>query len=281
MLRPFALCRIFRGEPLHTSPENTWMTEDWSARQYLKFEDERTRPPRDLLAQVPLKSPRRVVDLGCGPGNSTELLIARYPDAEVVGLDASPDMLRQARERLPGCTFEQADLSSWSPPERTDLLFANAVFQWVPDHPAVLRRLLERLPEGGVLAVQMPDNTTEPALALMREVASTGPWAAALASASAARDDLPTPAEYYDLLRPGCAHLDIWHTAYNHVMAGPDAIVEWFRGSALRPFLAPLDEGIREGFVADYAARIARAYPARFEGKVLLRFPRLFIVATR
>jgi trans-aconitate 2-methyltransferase len=257
------------------------MAEDWSARQYLKFEDERTRPPRDLLAQVPLQSPRRVVDLGCGPGNSTELLIARYPGAEVTGLDSSPDMLRQARERLPKCTFEQADLSSWRPRERTDLLFANAVFQWVPDHPAVLKRLVESLPEGGVLAVQMPDNTDEPALALMREVAGSGPWASTLVSAGAARDDLPTPGGYYDLLRPVCSHLDIWHTVYNHVMAGPQGIVEWFKGSALRPFLAPLNEDMRAGFTADYTARIAKAYPARVDGKVLLPFPRLFILAVR
>ena len=157
------------------------MIEDWNARQYLKFEDERTRPPRDLLAQVPLKSPRRVIDLGCGPGNSTALLLERYPQAQVIGLDSSPDMLRQARERLPNCEFAQADLTDWSPQERTDLLFANAVFQWVPDHPAVLRRLLAALPAGGVLAVQMPDNTEEPALALMREVAMSPRWAARLA----------------------------------------------------------------------------------------------------
>jgi trans-aconitate 2-methyltransferase len=257
------------------------MSADWSARQYLKFEDERTRPPRDLLAQVPLQSPRRVVDLGCGPGNSTELLIARYPQAEVIGLDSSPDMLRQARERLPKCTFEQADLASWRPREGTDLLFANAVFQWVPDHPAVLARLVESLPKGGVLAVQMPDNTDEPALALMREVASGGPWAATLATAGAARDDLPTPSDYYDLLRPLCSHLDIWHTVYNHVMAGPEGVVEWFKGSALRPFLAPLDDDMCRGFTADYTARIAKAYPARFDGKVLLPFPRLFILAVR
>jgi trans-aconitate 2-methyltransferase len=257
------------------------MADDWNARQYLKFEDERTRPPRDLLAQVPLESPRRVIDLGCGPGNSTELLIARFPEAEVSGVDSSLDMLRQARERLPGRNFVEADLAGWSPPERTDLLFANAVFQWVPDHPVALRRLLAALSAGGVLAVQMPDNTEEPALALMREVAERGPWAALLARTAAARDDLPSPAAYYDLLKPVCSRLDIWHTVYNHVMAGPDAIVEWFKGSGLRPFLAPLDDELRKGFVADYAARIVQAYPARFDGQVLLRFPRLFIVATR
>jgi trans-aconitate 2-methyltransferase len=257
------------------------MIEDWSARQYLKFEDERTRPPRDLLAQVPLKSARRVFDLGCGPGNSTELLVERYPQAQVIGLDSSPDMLRQARTRLPNCEFAQADLVDWTPPERTDLLFANAVFQWVPDHPAVLRRLLSALPVGAILAVQMPDNTEEPALALMREVAAGGPWATQLALTAAARDDLPTPAAYYDLLSPLCAQLDVWHTVYNHVMAGADAIVEWFRGSGLRPFLAPLDDAMRRGFLAEYTVRIAQAYPPRHDGRVLLRFPRLFIVAIR
>jgi trans-aconitate 2-methyltransferase len=257
------------------------MAEDWSARQYLKFEDERTRPPRDLLAQVPLDSPRRIFDLGCGPGNSTELLIERYPQAEVVGLDSSPDMLRQARERLPDCAFVAGDLATWLPPERADLLFGNAVFQWVPEHPAVLRRLLEALPQGGVLAVQMPDNTGEPALALMRQVGQSGPWAAKVAQAAAARDDLPTTGDYYDLLRPLASHIDIWHTVYNHVMAGPEAIVEWFRGSALRPFLSPLDDDMRRGFLADYTARIAAAYPRRFDGKALLRFPRLFILAIR
>src|SRR5207248_2904543 len=107
-----------------------------------KFEDERTRPPRDLLAQVPLVAPRRVIDLGCGPGNSTELLLARFPGAAVIGLDSSPDMLQQARERLPDVTFVQGELASWTPPAATDLLFANAVMQWVPEQLTVLQRLL-------------------------------------------------------------------------------------------------------------------------------------------
>jgi trans-aconitate 2-methyltransferase len=151
-------------------------TEDWSAKQYLKFEDERTRPPRDLLAQVPLDSPERVVDLGCGPGNSTELLIKRFPHAEVIGVDSSPDMLRQAREQLPRCRFVEGDLASWMPEQGADLLFGNAVFHWMPHHAKVLARLLQSLRPGGVLAVQMPDNTNEPALMLMEKVAASGPW---------------------------------------------------------------------------------------------------------
>jgi trans-aconitate 2-methyltransferase len=255
--------------------------EDWSAKQYLKFEDERTRPPRDLLAQVTLDNPARVVDLGCGPGNSTELLIERFPNAQVIGLDSSPDMLRQARERLPNSTFVQGDLATWMPQERTDLLFGNAVFHWVPDHPKVLARLLRSLPPGGVLAVQMPDNTQEPALQLMEMVAAGGPWAAAIAQAAGARYDLPRPEGYYDLLRPLCSHLDIWHTHYNHIMPSHAAVVEWFKGSSLRPFLSPLDPAMRETFLATYTDEIARAYPVRHDGKVILKFPRLFILAVR
>ncbi len=247
--------------------------EDWSARQYLKFEDERTRPPRDLLAQVPLPQPRLVVDLGCGPGNSTELLIERFPQAEVIALDSSPDMLRKARERLPQCTFVQADIATWMPEAGTDLLFANAALQWMPDHPRVMRRLLEALPKGGVLAVQMPDNTREPSHVLQREVAAAGPWARNPAMAAAPRADLLSPEAYYDLLQPVCTQIDIWHAVYNHVMASPQAIVEWFKGSALQPYLSPLDAAEREEFLAAYTKKIAAAYKPRVDGKVMLNSP--------
>ena len=257
------------------------VAEDWSAKQYLKFEDERTRPPRDLLAQVPLDSPRRVVDLGCGPGNSTELLIGRFPSADVIGVDSSPDMLRQARGRLPRCTFVEGDLSTWLPEPRTDLLFGNAVFHWVPNHPKVLARLLASLPPRGVLAVQMPDNTNEPALMLMEKVAASGPWTAAIAQAKPARNDLPRPEDYYDLLRPLCSHIDIWHTHYNHIIENHAGIVEWFKGSGLRPFLAPLDAAMRETFTAKYTDEIRLTYSVRSDGRVMLKFPRLFILAVR
>ena len=249
--------------------------EGWNAEQYLKFADERTRPPRDLLAQVPLDSPRCIADLGCGPGNSTELLIERFPDAEVIGVDSSPDMLRQARTQLPGLKFVEADLSTWMPEPGTDLLFGNAVFHWVPDHPKVLAHLLQSLPSGGVLAVQMPDNTNEPALILMEKVA------ASLGQSNAARNDLPRPESYYDLLRPSCSHIDIWHTHYNHVIESHHGVVEWFKGSGMRPFLAPLSAAMRETFLANYTDEIRSAYPARFNGKVMLKFPRLFILAIR
>ena len=256
--------------------------EDWSAWQYLKFKDERTRPPRDLLAQVPLRYPRLVFDLGCGPGNSTELLVGRYPEAEVIGLNSSPDMLRKARERLPQGTFLEADIASWSAPPRTDLLFANASFQWIPNHPRVLRRLLEALPSGSVLAVQMPDNTREPSHVLQREVAANGPWANNPEIMAAPRGDLSSPEEYYDLLRPVCSRIDIWHSIYDDRdgdAAGDHGIV---KGSALQPYLSALDAQSREQFLAAYSEKIAVAYKPRFDGKVLLlRFPRLFIVAVR
>ncbi len=259
---------------MHSSGQNL-AADDWSATQYLKFEDERTRPPRDLLAQVSLRSPQRIVDLGCGPGNSTELLVERFPAAQVVGIDSSPDMLRQARERLPHCTFVQCDVATWVAEPGTDLLFGNAVFHWVSDHPKVLARLLTSLPPGGMLAVQMPDNTKEPALTLMEKVATS------LGQPSPPRSDLPHPEDYYDLLRPLCRRLDIWHTHYNHVLADHRGVVEWFEGSGMRPFLARLSESGRTSFISRYTEEVRQAYRARSDGKVLLRFPRLFIVASR
>lgn len=255
--------------------------EDWSARQYLKFEDERTRPPRDLLAQVPLQNPQLIVDLGCGPGNSTELLVARFPQAQVIGLDSSPDMLRRARERLPDCIFVQGDIATWKPDSNTELIFSNAVLQWLPDHQPVMRRLLEALSKGGVLAVQMPDNTREPGLVFQREVGESGPWRDHPEIKAAARKDLSPPEAYYDLLKPVCSRIEIWHSVYNHVMPSPQAITEWFKGSSLQPFLSPLDAAAREQFLAAYTEKIVGAYKPRFDGKVLLRFPRLFIIAVR
>jgi len=254
---------------------------DWSAEQYLKFEDERTRPSRDLLAQIPLTDPRKVVDIGCGPGNSTELLVRRWPDAAVIGIDTSADMLRQARERLPQQTFIEANVAHWVPPENTDVLFANAIFQWVPGHLKQLERLLGALPPGGVLAVQIPDSLDEPSHLLMREVAQMEPWRDQLSERARVRDELASPGGYYDALSPLCKRLDIWHTIYNHVLADAAAIVEWVKGTGLRPFLDLLEGPERRQFLSEYTARIAAHYPPQADGKVLFRFPRIFIVAVK
>jgi trans-aconitate 2-methyltransferase len=234
-----------------------------------------------LLAQVPLSRAELVIDLGCGPGNSTELLTTRYPDAEVIGIDSSPNMLRQARARLPKCTFIQSDIGSWAPERRADLLFSNSAFQWVQHHQTVLLRLVQTLPQGGVLAVQIPDIGEIPALALLREVAGKGPWASNPAMAEAVRRDVPKPETYYDLLKPMCGHVDIWHTIYSHVLACPEAIVEWLKGSALQPFLSALEPQLIDDFLAAYTVQIDRHHGKRIDGQVLLKLPRLFIVATR
>ena len=253
----------------------------WSSSQYLKFEDQRSRPAAELLARVPLEDPERIVDIGCGPGNSTELLVNRWPKAKVSGFDTSENMLEAARKRLPETEFFQADAATWAPDGDVDLIYSNATFQWVPDHLEVLVRLLTALKPGGVLAVQMPDNLTEPSHVAMEETAGNGPWAETLAGAGLARDPLPGKAVYYDRLAPQSVSFDIWHTVYTHPLDGPEGIVEWVKGKGLRPYIDPLDETQRADFLAAYQARIAEAYPARIDGKVLLWFPRLFMGAVQ
>jgi trans-aconitate 2-methyltransferase len=253
----------------------------WSPAQYLKFEDERTRPPRDLLARVPLDRVSSAVDLGCGPANSTELLVERFGADVVSGLDNDAEMLAAARKRLPGTPFVQADVASWKPGNPVDLLFANAVFHWVPNHLAILGRLMDGLAPRGVLAVQMPDNLREPSHLLMEDVAREGPWGRRFSSARAFRDEIPEPSIYYETLIRKAAYVDIWHTHYYHPLANAAAIGEWFKGSALRPYLEMLSPDERQAFMTDYVSRLAGAYTPTADGRVLLNFPRLFIVAVR
>ena len=252
----------------------------WSAKQYSTFEAERTRPVRDLVAAIHTEPVRTAIDLGCGPGNSTEVLAERFPGAAVSGMDSSEDMIVAAQKRLPGLQFATGDIASWSPAESLDVILANASLQWVPDHAALYPRLAGQLAPGGTLAVQTPDNLAEPAHVLMREVAASGPWASVIGGTTH-----PTrhPAEfYYSLLKPHCSHVDVWRTTYFHPLAGgASAVVEWFKGTALRPYLQPLTPELQAGFLARYTEVVAEAYPALSDGTVLLPFPRLFVVATR
>ncbi|MGQ3356243.1 MAG: trans-aconitate 2-methyltransferase [Phreatobacter sp.] len=256
---------------------------DWSAKQYVKFEDERTRPARDLLAAVPTREPRRVVDLGCGPGNTTELLLKTYPKAEIIGIDSSPDMITNARARLSGISFAVADLTTWrpDPAEHVDIIYSNAVFQWIGGHETILPRLVHLLPEGGSLAIQMPDNLDEPSHVAMRAAAVAGPWAGKLSGAEESHTPIASAGDYYRLLKPHAARVDVWRTVYHHPLEGIEGIVEWFKGSRLRSYLGPLDPAEREAYLAAYREALAPHYPVDAEGKVLLAFPRLFIVVTR
>jgi trans-aconitate 2-methyltransferase len=253
----------------------------WSAAQYMKFEDERTRPVRDLVRHIPDGAVTRAADIGCGPGNSTEILRERFPHAHIVGVDSSSDMIEAARKRLPGIAFEVADIRQWEPAQPLDVILANAVLQWIPGHETLMPALIARLNPGGALAVQTPDNLDEPSHRLMREIAGAGPWAAKLKDAGAARAERHDARWYFRLLRAHASHVDIWRTTYHHPLAGAHAVVEWVKGTGLRPFIDPLDESEREAYLARYEAAIAEAYPAEVDGTVLLPFPRLFFVATR
>jgi trans-aconitate 2-methyltransferase len=254
----------------------------WSAEQYLKFEDERTRGARDLLQAVPAGKVRSAADLGCGPGNSTGLLAARFPDAAIVGVDKSPDMIEAAKKRLPGVRFELCGIEEWSEPGPWDLLYSSAALQWVGDHEGLLPRLARRLSPGGSLAIQMVDDLDEPTHTAARAVAQTAPFAAKLGDSGRARTIPETADWYYTLLKPLSSRVDIWRTIHFHPLEGGiEAIAEWLRGAGLRPFLQPLPAAEQQAFFAAYKEELAKAYKPLADGTVILPFPRLYIVATR
>jgi trans-aconitate 2-methyltransferase len=253
---------------------------EWDPAQYLRFSDERLRPALDLLARVPVEAPAHVVDLGCGAGNVTAILKARFPAADVVGVDGSPAMLGKAREAAPDCRFVQGDFAGWETDAPPDLLFSNAALHWTGEHETLFPLLLSRVAPGGWLAVQMPAMHDAPLRRLQPEIAAAGPWAPALRGMVSARAILE-PGEYWDILKPHAASLEIWETIYLHVLRGEDAVGEWAAGSSLRPFLDPLDAEMRAGFRRAYAAAMAIHYPPRADGTTLLPFRRLFLLARR
>ncbi len=256
----------------------------WDPEQYARFADDRSRPFGDLLARVAVSTPRTVVDLGCGSGELTATLLDRWPDAEVVGVDSSPQMLARARA-LPAAgrlRLEEADIRDWVTRRAAgscDVVVSNAALQWVPDHLALLPSLVRLLAPGGYLAIQVPGNHDSPSHALLRELAAAPPYAAHTA-AVAQRPVLPGPGDYLAALSElGCS-VDAWETTYLHVLGGPDPVWEWISGTGARPVLQALPDGVREDFAAEYRARLREAYPAREHGTVL-PFRRVFAVARR
>jgi trans-aconitate 2-methyltransferase len=276
------LRRRFAEKLLHAIGKRRYrsLAMSWHPERYLAFDDYRTRPAADLLARVPLRTPERVVDLGCGPGNSTALLALRWPQADVLGIDSAAAMLAKAREGAIGARWLEADIASWAPEVPVDLLFSNAALQWLPDHQTLLPRLLGHLRPGGVLAIQMPRNFQAASHVTLRELAAEQPWAARLAGVLRA-EPVASPAAYHDLLAPLTAALEIWQTEYLQVLEGEDPVLRWTESTALRPVLEALDERAAAAFKQAYTARLREAYPRRPDGTTLFPFLRLFIVAQR
>jgi len=245
------------------------------------YPEERTRPAVDLLSRIPTFAPASVIDLGCGPGFSSALLARAFPKAQIVGVDINDDALDIARAHLPQVRFEKSDLTQWSPEKTYDLVFSNGALQWLPDHHALLPKLLGAVGPGGYLAVQIPNNLHEPNRALMRMVAADGPWAKRLVPIAKTRPTIEAFEDLHSSLWPFCQWMDLWETTYVHLLDNVWSIIEWMTATGLRPFLEPLREDERKNFLALYAKELSRAYPALPDGKVLLRFPRLFILARR
>jgi len=254
---------------------------NWSPTQYTKYEDERNRPVQDLLARIPASNVATAVDIGCGPGNSTELLYARFPNAVVSGVDNSANMITAAEKRLPAIQFELADIATWQNKGCFDVILANASLQWVPDHETLFPALVSKLNPGGSLAVQMPDNLDEPSHRIMRDIAADTIWGGKLSKSSDAKAPRHSAEWYFNVLKDEVTKVDIWRTTYFHPLArGGEDVVEMFKSTGLRPFLDPLSDDEKSAYLTRYRAEIDKAYPALRDGSVLLPFPRLFIVAT-
>jgi trans-aconitate 2-methyltransferase len=255
------------------------MPHSWDPDRYLLFADERGRPFVDLLARVGAEAPRTVVDLGCGAGNLAPVLTGRWPGADVLGLDSSPEMIATARSLgLPDVRFEVADLREWSPPQPVDVLVSNATLQWVPGHLELLPRLVDRVAAGGWFAFQVPGNHGEPSHVLLHELAADPRFAGH--TEGVARPRSHDPATYADVLRDLGLSVDAWETTYLHLLTGEDPVFTWISGTGARPTLQALPEDLREEFVADYKALLREAYPPGRHG-VTLPFRRVFVVAHR
>lgn len=253
----------------------------WDPRTYLTYADERTRPARDLLAAIDVADARRVIDLGCGTGTSTRLLAARWPEAEILGTDSSPEMIAAAREEGDGLRYEVLDAASWRPAEPFDVVFSNAMLQWLPGHLDVLPRWLAALTPGGRLAFQVPANFDAPHHVLLREFCAAPAWRDRLGGISERHERIHTAREYADAIAAAGARPDVWETTYLHRLSGPDPVLAWTAGTALRPVLKALegDDEAREAFLAEYGAAVRAAYPAGPDGVTTFAFRRIFAVA--
>lgn len=253
----------------------------WNSEQYLKFKAERTQPAIDLANRITVRAPTDIIDIGCGPGNSTKILKKRYPNAAVVGADNSENMLEAARKKYPDIEFIICDASRdlGRLCGKFDIVFSNACIQWVPDHHKLLREMMSLLKEGGELAVQIPMNYDEPIHKIIGETASSEKW----------RDKFNdprhfytlTPEKYYDILSEISSDFSMWQTTYFHRMKSHSNIMEWYKSTGLRPYLETLSPADKEEFEKDIFTEVEKAYPKQANGEIIFRFPRLFFKAVK
>ena len=254
---------------------------NWNAAHYLKYGDERTRAAVDLAARVRLRSPRTIVDLGCGPGNSTQVLRDRWPEADLLGIDNSPEMISAARRAYPQQNWQLADAAAWTAERPVDLVYSNAAIQWLPRHDVLIPHLFAQVASGGALAMQIPSGTFAKVRTLIHEISHDPAWTERM---DAPRNALTmeSPEFYYDALAASATSLDIWETEYQHVLESKAAVVDWMASTGLRPFLSPLASNAeRDAFLAELHRRVALAYDSRADGKVLFPFRRTFVIAYR
>lgn len=253
----------------------------WDPSQYARYADERGRPFADLLGRIDAPAPRRVIDLGCGPGTLTAGLAERWPDAVIEGVDSSAEMIASAAPLTTGrLSFRLGDVADFAVPRDADVVLSNATLQWVPGHRELLTRWAAELPAGGWLAFQVPGNFDSPSHVLMRTLADSPRWAGRLGGVLRHDDAVAEPGEYADLLLAAGLQVDVWETTYVHVLNGEDPVLEWVRGTGLRPVLAALPDADAAEFSAEYGAELRAAYPAGPSG-TLFPFRRIFAVAHR
>lgn len=254
----------------------------WDPDVYERYKAYRDRPALDLLLQIPSGfEPEVTWDLGCGTGEQAALLARRHPLAKTFGLDSSPQMLEAARRRRERVTWVQGDIESFAPDQPVDLIYTNAALQWTANHEALFPRLAGYLSPEGVFACQMPTAFHEPWHVILRDLAETPEWKPLLGNVRGTTPVAPAAA-YFDWLSPVCSEIDIWSTTYLHVLEGDDPVVDWMRGTGLRPYLDALpDPAAQAAFLDTYRQRVAEALPARADGRTLFPFPRMFILARR
>ncbi len=255
----------------------------WDPLKYVQFGDYRDRPFFDLTGRIQAERPSQVVDLGCGPGNLTATLARRWPEAEIVGLDSSAEMLARADAQtrgLPGLSFGLADIAEWMPGVDTDVVVTNAALQWVPGHQEMLARWLAALSPGAWFGMQVPGNFNAPSHTLMRELAASPRWSPQLKDVLRGGESVGEPAGYLRIMLDSGCTADAWETTYQQVLPGPDPVLEWVRGTALRPVLAVLSADEGQAFENDYAAALREAYPGTPHGTVF-PFRRIFAVAQK